>query len=73
MINGNSIGLFLDIREQAGDALSSVVEQRNEFRDDGTASVVISDDSLEGKKATIIIVKDGAIICQKDTTEGHSG
>jgi hypothetical protein len=61
----------MDVRGQAGTAVSSFVERHNAFRDDGTASVVISDDSLEGKKATIVITdKDGVLICQKNTTIG---
>jgi len=69
LTGGNSTDLFLDIREQPGNAASSVVEQVNVFRDDGTASVVISDDSLEGKNAVIVIIDEkGTLICQKNTT-----
>jgi hypothetical protein len=69
LTEGESNGFFLDIREHAGNAASSFVEKINPFRDDGTASVVVSDDSLEGKKATIVIIDgNGTLINQRDTT-----
>jgi hypothetical protein len=71
LMAGDPTGLFLDIREHPGNAASSIVEQVNPFRDDGTASVVVSNDSLEGKKATLVIIdKNGVLVDQRNTIIG---
>ena len=69
LIDGDSKGLSLDIREHPGNEASSVVEQVHPFRDDGTSSVVVCDDSMEGKTATIVIIdNEGTLVDQKNTT-----
>jgi hypothetical protein len=71
IVNGNYSALTLDIRRQAGNASSSIVKQTNQFRDDGTASVVVLDDSLEGESATIVLLnQDGTLAAQINTIIG---
>jgi hypothetical protein len=71
IVNGNYSGLILDIRSQAGNRSSSIVKQTHQFRDDGTASVVVLDDSLEGKSAVIVLLnQDGTLTAQMNTIIG---
>ena len=71
ILKGDPLKLRLDIRLNAGDKASSVVEQVNSFRDDGTTSAVVSNESLEGKKAYIVIIDDtDSLVCMRETTVG---
>jgi hypothetical protein len=68
ILDGNSSGLSLDIRVHAGDPSSSVVKQAAAFHEDGTASVLVEDDSLEGKPAVIVVLnRDGTLASQVNT------
>jgi len=72
-IDGDGAGLRLDIRSHAGNSQSSVTMQARPFKADGTASVVVDDDTLEGHQATIVVVdSDGQPIAQQDTVIGKS-
>ncbi len=70
---GEFEGLSLDIRKQPGDASSSVVRDAKPFKEDGTASVVVEDEELEGSKAHIVLLNgDGVLTAQMETTIGGS-
>jgi len=70
-VDGYFEGLSLDIRKQPGDASSSMVIGIKSLKDNGTASVVIENEDLEGQKAFIVLVDTaGALIIQLDTVIG---
>ena len=71
-VEGNFPQLSLDIRGQAGDPSSSVVVGAKQFKENGTASVVVEDEGLEGKKATVVLLDaHGALIAQIATVIGR--
>lgn len=70
-VDGSFVGLSLDIRQQPGDALSSVVLGMKSFKDNGTASVVVENEALEGQKAVLVLVDgNGSLVAQLDTVIG---
>jgi hypothetical protein len=71
VINGNTHGLRLDIRTHAGNSSSSVTMNDRPFKEDGSASVVVEDDSLTDHEATIVILDaQGALVAQQQTVIG---
>ncbi len=67
----NFSGLSLDIRTQAGDSLSSVVLGVKPLKDNGTASVVVENEDLEGCDATLVLLDaNGALVAQIATVIG---
>jgi hypothetical protein len=62
-VDGNFSGLSLDIRTQPGNSLSSVVVGVKPLKDNGTASVVIENEELEGHEATLVLfdANDGLV------------
>jgi hypothetical protein len=70
-IEGFVSGLRLDIRTHAGNPLSSVTMNDRPFKEDGTASVVVEDESLVHHEATIVIVDaQGQLVAQRGTVIG---
>lgn len=70
-VDGNFSGLSLDIRMQAGDSLSSVVLGVKQLKNNGTASVVVENEELEGCDATLVLLDaDGALVTQIATVIG---
>lgn len=70
-VDGDSSGLFLDIREQAGNAQTSVVVATKLLKTNGTASVVVDDEEKEGRAAIAVLVDDqGALVAQIATVIG---
>ena len=68
---GKFEGLSLDIRKQPGNPSSSVVLSAKPLKKNGTASVVVEDEEMEGSSAFIILFDtDGAPTAQTDTTIG---
>ncbi|WNZ28440.1 MAG: BREX-1 system phosphatase PglZ type B [Candidatus Bathyarchaeota archaeon] len=64
-------GLSVDIRTQPGNSSSSVIFSTKCLRDDGTASVVVENEDLEGTRATIVLInKKGELVTQVDTIIG---
>jgi hypothetical protein len=64
-------GLFLDVRTQPGDSSSSVVVGIKPLKDNGTASVVIENEELEGHDVTLVLVDDhGTLVAQIATVIG---
>lgn len=70
-VEGNFSGLSLDVRSQAGNASSSVVLGIKPLKDNGTASVVVEDEDMEGLEAAVILIDaDGALVAQIATVIG---
>lgn len=70
-VEGQFAGLSLDIRSQAGDPSSSVVVGVKPLKDNGTASVVVEDEELERRAATLVLLNtNGEIIAQMETVIG---
>jgi hypothetical protein len=70
-VEGQLAGLFLDIRIQAGDPTSSVAMSAKPLKADGTASIVVSDDELEGRDATLVLLDiEGRLVAQLATVIG---
>jgi len=73
-IEQEATGLLLDIRTHPGNASTSVVMGMKPFKEDGTGSVVIKDDDLEGQKATIVVVdSEDRLMAQRSTVIGKEG
>lgn len=72
-IEGDVTGLHLDIRSHAGNRDSTITMQSRPLKADGTASVVVDDDRLEGHDATIVVINsDGQLVAQQDTVIGKN-
>lgn len=70
-VDGNFSGLSLDVRSQARDSLSSVVVGVKPLKDNGTASVVVEDEDMEGRKATVVLIDtSGLLVAQIATVLG---
>ncbi|MBI4317927.1 MAG: BREX-1 system phosphatase PglZ type B [Chloroflexi bacterium] len=71
VVEGRSTGLSIDIRTQPGDPSSSVAVAAKPIKEDGTASVIVEDEDLLGKKATLLLINSGGgIEAQVDTVIG---
>ncbi|OQY18778.1 MAG: alkaline phosphatase [Desulfobacteraceae bacterium 4572_35.1] len=55
-LDENYSDLMLDIRSQAGNSTSSVALSTKSFKKNGTASVVIENEDLEGSNATVVLL-----------------
>lgn len=70
-VKGNFSGLGLDIRAHAGDSSSSVIVGRKLLKDNGTASVVVEDEELQGHEAMIVLIDASeALVAQIATLIG---
>jgi len=70
-IEGDFAGLSLDIRLQPGNSNTSVVMSTKPLTKSGTASVVVEDEDLEGREATLVLLDDGgALVAQHPTITG---
>lgn len=73
VVDGDASGLVLDIRRQAGEASSSVVVNVKPLKANGTASVVVEDEEMEGLEVTIVLTdQDGSLASQAATIIGGS-
>jgi hypothetical protein len=69
--DGDVFGLLVDIRLEPGIASTSVVLEAKPFKDNGTTSVVVEDEDLEGKAASLLLVDaNGNVVYQMDTIIG---
>ena len=65
-------GLRPDIRTHAGNPSSAVTMSNRPFKEDGTASVVVEDDTLVGHEAMIVVVDaNGQLVVQQSTIIGQ--
>lgn len=70
-IEGETTGFSLDLRTHPGNPKTSVVMGGKPFKDDGTSSVVVNDEDLEGQEATIVVIDDdGRLVVQRGTVIG---
>ena len=70
-VDGSFPGLSLDVRGQAGNSLSSVVVGAKPLKDNGTASVVVEDEDMEGREATVVLIDpNGSLVAQIATAIG---
>lgn len=71
-LDGEFQGLTLDVRTQPGNPSSSKVVGTKTIKDNGTASVVVEDEELEGTEATIVLLDPkGRLVAQQDTVIGR--
>ena len=57
-VQGDCTGLKADIREHPGDPDSSKALAPKTFKSDGTVSIVVDDEDLEGQEATVVVIND---------------
>ena len=70
-VDGNCSGLSLDVRTQAGLSSSSVVVSPKPLKDNGTASVVVEDEDMQGHAATVVLIDTNeSLVAQIDTVIG---
>ncbi|OGQ87942.1 MAG: alkaline phosphatase [Deltaproteobacteria bacterium RIFOXYD12_FULL_56_24] len=67
-VTGDCNGLSLDIRRQAGDPAFSVVVGVKELKGNGTASVVVEDEELEGQPAVLVLCAPGGALAAQVAT-----
>ena len=69
--DGDFFGLFVDIRLEPGLASTSVVLETKPFKDDGTTSVVVEDEELDGRAASLLLLDtNNTVVYQMDTIIG---
>jgi len=70
-LEGSFQGLTLDVRSQPGNAASSKVVGTKLIKDNGTASVVVEKEELEGTGAAIVLLDaKGKLVAMQDTVIG---
>jgi hypothetical protein len=70
-IEGDPAGLQADLRKAAGNPSTSIVVTTKGFKNNGTTSLVVEDENLEGNEAFVVILSsDGAILSQRNTCVG---
>lgn len=70
-VDGQFGSLSLDIRTQAGDPASSVVVSMKPLKENGTASVVVENERLEGKDAYLVLLSaTGELVAEASTKIG---
>lgn len=68
---GDYFGLFVDIRLEPALASTSVVLEAKPFRENGTISVVVEDEELEGRNASLLLLDaNNTVVYQMDTVIG---
>ena len=69
--DGEFEGLSLDVRTQPGNPGSSIVMSTKSLKSNGTASVVVEDEELEGSPATVVLIdNNGGLVAQMATLIG---
>jgi len=70
-VDGQYANLSLDIRTQAGDPASSVVVSVKPLKDNGTASVVVENEELQGRAAFLVLLSaTGELVAEANTVIG---
>lgn len=70
-VDGKYGSLSLDIRTQAGDPTSSVVVSVKPLKDNGTASVVVENEELQGRAAHLVLLNVvGELVAEANTVIG---
>jgi len=69
--DGQYAKLSLDIRTQAGDPATSVVVSVKALKDNGTASVVVENEELQGREGFLVLISEaGESVLQVRTVIG---
>ncbi len=64
-------GISFDIRTQAGNPSSSLVVRIKQLKKDGSASVIVENEDLEGEDASIVLLNsDDELVAQSETKIG---
>jgi len=70
-VDGQFANLSLDIRTQGGDPTSSVIVSVKPFKDNGTASVIVENEELQGSEAFLVLLSAaGELVAQVNTVIG---
>ncbi len=70
-IEGSVAGLRVDLRRKAADASSSIANQPQPVRDDGSASLAVIDDDAEGDPVLLVVLDEsGSVRAQLPTIVG---
>lgn len=70
-VHGSVDGLMCDLRGQPADASSSMASSTKAVRADGSVSLVVENDELEGKSAFVVLLDENdVLISQMETTIG---
>jgi len=70
-VEGEHDGIHADLRVQPGNPSTSLVVSPKPFKNNGTASLVVEDEDMEGKKAFVVLTdQSGAMLTQKSTKIG---
>ena len=68
---GQFANLSLDSRTQAGDPASSVVVSAKMLKENGTASVVVENEELQGSEAFLVLLSpSGDLVAEANTVIG---
>lgn len=74
-VDGQHAGLSCDIRSCPGDSASSVILSVKPLKDNGTASVVVDNEELEGRETVLVLIDaNGKLVAEARTIigGGHS-
>ena len=70
-VDGEHGGLHADLRIQPGNPSTSLVVSPKPFKNNGTTSLVVEDEDMEGKEAFVVLTdKSGTMSTQKSTMIG---
>jgi len=70
-VGGDFASLSVDVRTQAGNPLSSVVLAVKPIKNNGAASVIVEDEDLAGREATVVLIDaDDNLVAQTSTVIG---
>jgi len=70
-IEGEASGLSLDLRTHPGNAATSIVMGIKPIKEDGTSSVVVEDEGLEGQELMVVVIdEDERLVAQRETIIG---
>jgi hypothetical protein len=73
VVDGQFSGCIVDIREHPGDPDSSVLlgKKAKPFKENGTASLVVENEELEGREAALVLLDaNGGLVAQASTVIG---
>ena len=73
-VEGGAAGLFLDLRAQPGNPSTSIVMGVRPFKKDGTSSVVVENEDMEGRETTLVVLDcEGRLVAQRSTVIAKEG
>ena len=73
-VDGNFLGLSLDVRSEFDNSSSSVIVGVKPIKNNGTASVVVEDEDMEGRGAIVVLIdSSGSLVAQITTVIGEDG